>query len=45
MHVIKKIGIQCFLRKPEQKEPLGKLERLTKYSVLESIRVGELYFF
>jgi hypothetical protein len=45
MHVVKNTGIQNFLRKPEQEEPLGKLEGITQYSFLESSRVGELYFF
>ena len=36
---LKKTGIENFLRKPE------KLERITKYSVLERSMVGELYCF
>ena len=42
---LKKTGIENFLRKPEQEEPLEKLERITKYSVLERSMVGELYCF
>jgi len=30
MHIVKKKGTQSLLRKPEQEEPLGKLERITK---------------
>jgi len=40
MHIVLKEGIQSLLTKPEQGDPFGKLERITKYSVFERNRVG-----
>jgi hypothetical protein len=45
MRVVKKTRIQSFLTKPKQEEPVGKLKRITKYSDLESRRLGGMYYF
>ena len=45
MRVVKKTRIQSFLTKHKQEEPVGKLKRITKYSDLESRRLGGMYYF
>jgi hypothetical protein len=42
MHIVKKKGIQSFLRKPEQEEPCWRLGRIMQISVFERNMMGGL---